>query len=63
MVSNVYDSEGNLIKVSVYTRVRQNSTFQYKFIYNNNAPENYEEILWRNIKLVCGEYVWQPFED
>ncbi len=59
-IVNSYDSDGNLIEVKVdINNLHRRSTFKYKLIYNNSAPENYEEILWRNIRLVCGEDVWQ----
>ena len=35
------------------------TVFQYRRIYNSSAPETYENVIWRNIRLVCGEDVWQ----
>ena len=57
---NTYDSEGNLVEVRVDIKnMHRKTAFQYRWIYNSNAPEDYETVIWRNIRLVCGEDVWQ----
>lgn len=57
---NTYDSEGNLVEVSVdINNMHRKTAFQYRWIYNSSAPESYEAVIWRNIRLVCGEDVWQ----
>ena len=57
--SNNYDDEGNLLEVQQnINNLHKRSIFKYKWMYLETIPDNYMEIIWRNIRLSCGSSVW-----
>ena len=60
--ANGYDAERNLREVRVdVNNLHVYSEFKYQLVYCENAPDNYMDLIWRNVRLWCGEVVWHYY--
>ena len=58
-VKNTYDDEGNLCGVSYHSgNLYKTTTITYKWLCIDRVPKDYEEVIWRNIRLICEEHIW-----
>ena len=58
-VKNTYDDEGNLSNVEYHVNnLYKTTVFTYKWLYIDRVPKDYEEVIWRNIRLICAERIW-----
>lgn len=58
-ITNTYDPNGNLTSVEREIKgFALETTVDYRVLYCEDVPDNYEEIIWRNVRLICGERIW-----
>ena len=58
-IKNIYDDHGNLVEVK-YDRgnLHKSAVVKYMTLDVENMPDNYMDIIWRSIRLCCGDDIW-----
>lgn len=58
-IKNVYDDHGNLVEVKFDRgNLHKSAVVKYMTLDIENMPDNYMDIIWRSIRLGCGDKMW-----